>query len=80
MNIRSSISKQSVLDFEKQMTIFREGQDKVEKHYMAAAHHEEAARHHYEAARLQLAGFTDLAFQNSLAAEGHLFLAGELLQ
>jgi|HubBroStandDraft_3_1064219.scaffolds.fasta_scaffold962007_1 hypothetical protein len=75
---RSAI-KQSVLDFDKQMPIFRESQDKVDKHYMAAAHHEAAARHHYEAARLQLAGFSDLAFQNSLAAEGHLFLAGEFI-
>jgi len=79
MTIRSLVSKQSVLDFEKQMTIFPGGQDKVEKHYMAAGHHEAAARHHYEAARLQLAGFPELAFQNSLAAEGHLFLAGEFL-
>jgi hypothetical protein len=79
MTITRSVSKQSVLDFEKQMTILRECQDKVEKHYMAAAHHEAAARHHYEAARLQLAGFSDMAFQNSLAAEGHLFLAGEFL-
>jgi hypothetical protein len=70
---------QSMLVFDQPAANSVENQEKLDRHYRAAAHHEAAARHHYEAARNQLEGNDEGAFHNTLAAEGHHFLAGENL-
>jgi hypothetical protein len=58
------------------------GEDKkgIDNHRKAAKHHEEAARYHLEAARYHEKGNHEKAYECSLKAQGHHYMAGSVQQ